>query len=88
MLEQLREERGVPEILVSEDGAEFTSRAFDAWAYAHGLKLSYIQPGKPVQNAFIESFNGSFRNECLNLHWFNDLPDAKQVIEQYRADYN
>lgn len=88
VLEQLRGERGLPRVLVSDNGSEFTSRAFDAWAYARGVKLSYIQPGKPVQNAFIESFNGSFRDECLNLHWFGDLPDAKQTIEHYRADYN
>jgi len=68
-LERLREERGLPEVLVSDNGSEFTSRAFDAWAYARGVKMEYIQPGKPVQNAFIESFNGSFRDECLNLHW-------------------
>jgi putative transposase len=88
VLERLREERGLPEVLVSDNGSEFTSRAFDAWAYARGVTLSYIQPGKPIQNAFIESFNGSFRDECLNLHWFGSLSDAKQVIEQFREDYN
>lgn len=88
LLEELREERGLPEVLVSDNGSEFTSRAFDAWAYARGVKLSYIQPGKPVQNAFVESFNGSLRDECLNLHWFQSLADAKRVIESWRQDYN
>ena len=88
VLERLREERGLPEVLISDNGSEFTSRAFDAWAYARGLKLEYIQPGKPVQNAFIESFNGSFRDECLNLHWFQSLADAKRVIENWKEDYN
>jgi transposase InsO family protein len=64
------------------------SRAFDAWPYARGVKLEYIQPGKPVQNAFMDNFNGSFRDECLNLHWFQSLADAKRVIENWREDYN
>ena len=88
VLERLRGERGLPEILVSDNGSEFTSRAFDAWAYARGVKLSYIQPGKPMQNAYLESFNGSVRDECLNLHWFGSLADAREVIEEYRQDYN
>jgi putative transposase len=88
VMERLREERGLPAVLISDNGSEFTSRAFDAWAYARGVKLSYIQPGKPMQNAFIESFNGSFRDECLNLHWFGSLADAKSVIEEWRQDYN
>jgi putative transposase len=88
VLEQLREERGLPAVLVSDNGSEFTSRAFDAWAYARGVTLSYIQPGKPMQNGFIESFNGSLRDECLNLHWFSSLDDARQVIEAWREDYN
>lgn len=88
VLEQLREERGVPEVIVTDNGSEFTSRAFDAWAYARGVKIDFIQPGKPVQNAFIESFNGTFRDDCLNLHWFLSLADAKWTIEDWRRDYN
>jgi putative transposase len=88
VLEQLREERGLPAVLISDNGSEFTSRAFDAWAYARGVKHDFIQPGKPIQNAFIESFNGSFRDECLNLHWFKSLADARRVIESWREDYN
>lgn len=88
VLERLRTERGLPEIIVTDNGSEFTSRAFDSWAYARNIKIDYIQPGKPVQNCFIESFNGTFRDECLNLHWFLSLEDAKRSIEDWRFDYN
>jgi putative transposase len=88
VLEQLREEHGLPAVIVTDNGSEFTSRAFDTWAYAREIKIDYIQPGKPVQNAFIESFNGTFRDECLNMHWFVSLADAKRTIEQWRRDYN
>jgi putative transposase len=80
VLEQLREERALPERIISDNGSEFTSRAFDAWAYSRDLKIEYIQPGKPVQNCFVESFLGSFRDESL--------ADAKMVIERWRKDYN
>jgi putative transposase len=60
----------------------------DSWAYQHRVKLFFIQPGKPVQNAHIESFNGKLRNECLNLEWFSSLREAQQVIEQWRMEYN
>lgn len=88
VLERLRVERGLPEIIVTDNGPEFTSRAFDAWAYARGVKLEHIQPGKPVQNCFIESFNGTFRHDCLNAHWFLSLDDARRTIEAWRRDYN
>lgn len=88
VLEQLREQRGLPETIITDNGSEFTSRAFDAWAYARGVKLEFIQPGKPIQNAFIESFNGTFRDDCLNLHWFVSLGDARRTIEAWRKDYN
>ena len=78
VLERLREEKGLPTTIVTDNGSEFTSRAFDAWAYARGVQLEYIQPGKPTQNAFIESFNGTFRDDCLNLHWFLSLADARR----------
>jgi len=67
---------------------EFTSRALDAWAYKHGVKLDFIEPGKPVQNALAASFNGRFRDECLNQHWFTDMEDARLKIESWRMDYN
>lgn len=88
VLERLREERSLPSVIVTDNGSEFTSRAFDAWAYARGVKIDFIQPGKPVQNAFVESFNGTLRDDCLNLHWFLSLKDAKQTIEDWRRDYN
>jgi putative transposase len=88
VLERLRTERGLPELLVTDNGPEFTSRAFDAWAYARGVKLHHIQPGKPTQNCFIESFNGTLRDECLNLHWFPALSHARRIIEDWRRDYN
>jgi putative transposase len=71
-----------------DNGPEFTSRVVDAWAYERGIKLDFIQPGKPVQNAFVESFNARFRDECLNEHWFLSLSDARQRIEAWREDYN
>ena len=88
VMERLKESRGLPEVIITANGSEFRSRAFDSWAYARGVKLDFIQPGKPVQNGFIESFNGTLRDECLNLHWFLSIPDAKRSIEQWRADYN
>ena len=88
VLEQLRRTRGLPDVIVTDNGSEFTSRAFDAWAYARGVKIEYIQPGKPVQNCFIESFNGTFRDECLNLHWFVSVDDARRTIKTWRHDYN
>lgn len=88
VLERLRAERGLPATIVTDNGPEFTSQALDAWAYARGVTLEFIQPGKPVQNAFIESFNGTFRDDCLNQHWFPSLDDARRTIEGWRKDYN
>jgi putative transposase len=86
VLERLREERGLPDRIICDNGSEFTSRAFDAWAYSRDVKIEYIQPGKPVQNCFVESFLGSFRDACLNLHWFLSLGDAKRMIQRWRRD--
>jgi putative transposase len=88
VLEQLRERRGLPQVLVTDNGPEFAGRAVDVWAYEQGVKLHFIEPGKPVQNAFIESFNGKMRDECLNEHWFATLGEARQTIEAWRRDYN
>lgn len=88
VLEQLRLDRGLPDVIVTDNGSEFTSHAFDSWAYARNVKIDFIQPGKPTQNAFIESFNGTLRDDCLNLHWFQSLPDARYRIEGWRSDYN
>jgi putative transposase len=88
VLARLAAERGLPEVLVIDNGPEFTGRALDLWAYEHGVKLHFIQPGRPVQNAYVESFNGRFRDECLNMHWFTSLSDARTKIEAWRFDYN
>lgn len=88
VLDRVVAERGHPKRILTDNGPEFTSRALDRWAYEHCVELQFIQPGKPVQNAFVESFNGTMRNECLNEHWFLDLQDAKELIETWRIDYN
>jgi len=88
VLERLGELRGLPEVLVTDNGPEFAGQALDAWAYPRGVRLHFIDPGKPVQNAFIESFNGKMRDECLNEHWFGTLVEARQTIEAWRRDYN
>jgi len=88
VLERLARTRGLPQTIVCDNGPEFRGAALDEWAYAHGVHLDFIDPGKPVQNAFIESFNGTFREECLNENWFLSLADAQRIIEAWRVDYN
>ena len=80
--------RKLPKTIVCDNGPEFTSKAMFFWSKNTGVKLHFIQPGKPTQNAFVESFNGKFRDYCLNLNWFASLEDAKQVIENWRSHYN
>lgn len=77
-----------PERITLDNGPELTSRWFDQWADRNGIELDYIEPGKPVQNVVMESFNGRFRDECLNSHWFTSLTDARRTIEAWRIDYN
>ena len=88
ILDRLFTTRPLPETLILDNGPEFAGTALDAWAAQRGVQLHVIQPGKPVQNAFIESFNGKFRDECLNEHWFLTLPEAQLVIEAWRREYN
>lgn len=88
VLDEITEQTGLPEIIIIDNGPEFAGRALDEWAYNKGIKLFFIRPGKPVENAYIESFNGKFRDECLNEHWFVSLDQARQVIEDWRVDYN
>lgn len=88
IMEQLSFFRSLPKVIRVDNGPEFLSRTFDQWAYEKGIKLHYIQPGKPTQNAFIESFNGKLREECLNENWFISLKHAKDKIENWRQDYN
>lgn len=89
VLDRLTEERGaIPDVIVMDNGPELTSKALDQWAYERGVRLHFIDPGKPQQNGFIESFNGKFRDECLNEHWFLSLADARKIVEDWRIDYN
>jgi putative transposase len=88
VLERVIAERGRPAILMMDNGPEFVSRALDSWAYAHGIQLHFIEPGKPNQNAYVESFNGRLRDECLNEHWFLSLAEARDTVEAWRLDYN
>jgi transposase InsO family protein len=88
VLDRLAETVGLPEILVMDNGPEFSGRALDTWAYARGVQLRFIRPGKPTDNAFVESFNGKFRDECLNEHWFASVAEARALIEAWRIDYN
>lgn len=88
ILDRLALERGLPQAIRTDNGKEFCGRAMLSWAHAQGVRLFLIQPGKPNQNAYIESFNGRLRDECLNEHWFVSLAHAKTVIEVWRREYN
>jgi len=88
VLDRIALTRGLPEIITVDNGPEFISKALDLWAYENSVKLRFIQPGKPTQNAYIESFNGKFRNECLNDNVFISLHSAQKIIEIWRQDYN
>jgi putative transposase len=88
VLERVMEARGVPGAIRCDNGPEFTSLYFREWCRDRGVTVHYIQPGKPVQNGHVESFNGRFRDECLNTNWFVNLTDARQKIEAWRKEYN
>ena len=88
VLDWLCEIRKAPEAITVDHGPEFTSSALDKWAYENKVRLDFIRPGKPIENAHIESFNGKFRDECLNEEVFTSLQDAKIKIEAWRVDYN
>ena len=88
VLDRLATERGVPNAIVLDNGPELTGRALDQWAYGRGVRLRFIAPGKPMQNAFAERFVGRLRDECLNEHWFTSLADARRTVEAWRRDYN
>lgn len=88
VLEELRAERGLPAQIMTDNGPEFTGSAMDAWAYARDVKLHFIEPGKPSQNGYIESFNGKCRDECLNENYFVDIPDCRTITEAWKQDYN
>jgi putative transposase len=83
------EQRGAkPTSITLDNGSEFTGRVLEAWAIQHGVQLCFIRPGRPVENGFIESFNGRLRDECLNVEWFNSLHDAREALARWRAHYN
>lgn len=88
LLDQAAVFRGYPRVVRTDNGPEFTSRAFMGWAQTHGIRHILIQPGRPMQNGYIESFNGKFRDECLNEHWFETLIQARDAIATWRQDYN
>ena len=88
VLDRLASQGKKPKVITVDNGPEFSGRALDEWAHRNGVKLDFIRPGKPVENAYIESFNGKLREECLNLHWFHTIEEAKEKIEAWRVDYN
>ena len=88
MLTGIAAARGAPRRVYCDNGSEFQSRLVDLWAYTQKVQLEFSRPGKPTDNAHIESFNGSLRDECLNVHWFTSLTDAKEKLDTWRIDYN
>ena len=87
VLDQAARFRELPHTIRTDQGPEFTGKALDQWAYQRGVELRLIQAGKPTQNAYVESFNGKFRDECLNEHWFRSLPEAREIVGRWRQDY-
>lgn len=88
VLDHLRQTRGLPVRIKVDNGPEFISKALDAWSYFNKVQLDYSRPGTPTDNAYIESFNGSFRDECLNTNWFMSMNDARDKIRRWKDDYN
>ena len=87
-LDRAMESYAQPMTITSDNGTEFTSNVFDQWAYKRGIELDFVAPGRPMDNGFIESFNGRLRDECLNMHWFDSMTEAARVIERWRVEYN
>jgi transposase InsO family protein len=88
MMDEVCSRRGRPAVIRTDNGKEFTGKAMLNWAYRNSVSLRLIEPGKPNQNAYVESFNGRLRDECLNEHWFTSLPHARLEIERWRREYN
>jgi putative transposase len=88
VLSRIGAQRAVPKTLFCDNGTEFTSQAMDLWAYHAGVRIDFSRPGKPTDNAYVESFNGTLRAECLDAHWFGSLVEAKEIIEAWRREYN
>ena len=88
VLNHVKSRRGAPKFLFCDNGSEFTGQAMDLWAHQNHVRIDFSRPGKPTDNAFIESFNGTFRSECLSAHWFGSIAEARQLIETWRQEYN
>lgn len=88
VLTRVAAQRGAPRRIYCDNGSEFQSRLVDLWAYSQKVQIEFSRPGKPTDNAHIESFNGSLRDECLNVHWFTSPADAREKIRVWRIDYN
>ena len=88
VLQQISRKRGAPQVLFCDNGSEFTSQVMDLWAYHNGVKIDFSRPGKPTDNAYVESFNGTLRTECLDAHWFSNHAEACRLIEAWRVEYN
>jgi putative transposase len=88
ILDKLKANRNLPEQIVVDNGPEFTSKKFLKWAAENKVEIRFINKGRPMENGFVESFNGKFRNECLNENWFKDLKEAKQIITEWKEHYN
>jgi putative transposase len=88
VLNRIKITRRVPKMVHCDNGSEFSSQAMDLWAYQNGVRMAVSRPGKPTDNAFVESFNGTFRAECLNAHWFTSLTEAQRIVETWRVEYN
>jgi len=87
VLNRIKGQRGAPKMLFCDNGSEFSRQAMDWWAYQNGVRIDFSRPGKPTDHAHVESFNGTFRQECLNAHWFMTLSEAKEIIEAWRREY-
>jgi putative transposase len=87
VLNRICAQRGAPRMLFCDNGSEFSSQIMDLWAYQNGVKIDFSRPGKPTDNAYIESFNGTLRAECLDTHWFDTMEEAKETIEAWRREY-
>ena len=88
VLERLKATQGLPQRIAVDNGPEFISKVLDAWTHENGVQLEFSRPGKPTDNAFIESFNSRLRQDCLNQHWFRSIGEAQTIIEAWRQDYN
>jgi putative transposase len=87
-LNRIKIQPGVPKFLYCDNGSEFSSQAMDLWAHQNGVRMAFSRPGKPTDNTFVESFNGTFRAECLDAHWFTSLTETQQIVETWRREYN